>query len=152
MTLFHDNGHLNDAAFQTLLSDQPLSELERLEIAEHLSFCDRCVERYALLLDDTLLLSPPEPITPSVLLRVKERARKIFLNKYTTVVAAASFAILFWNIGVFHIDVSGNGRMLSMLNDSGITFSIKAEELTNTVQQLLQHINFERGSDHNEKK
>lgn len=45
--LFDPNGHLTDDAFGALLRDEPLDEMERLEISEHLSFCDRCVERYA---------------------------------------------------------------------------------------------------------
>ena len=57
--LFDPNGHLTDDAFGALLRDEPLDEMERLEISEHLSFCDRCVERYAALLDGSELLSPP---------------------------------------------------------------------------------------------
>ena len=103
--LFDPNGHLTDDAFGALLRDEPLDEMERLEISEHLSFCDRCVERYAALLDGSELLSPPEPVAPPVFRRIRERARKLFVNKYATAAAAACFAIMFWNIGLFNVDV-----------------------------------------------
>lgn len=41
---FDSNGHLSDAAFSALASGKQLDELTRLEMAEHLSFCDKCVE------------------------------------------------------------------------------------------------------------
>ena len=78
--LFDPNGHLTDDAFGALLRDEPLDEMERLEISEHLSFCDRCVERYAALLDGSELLSPPEPVAPPVFRRIRERARNASLR------------------------------------------------------------------------
>ena len=53
--LFDDEtGCLTAFALQGLVEGS-LGELERLEVTEHLSYCDLCVERYtALLADDTL--------------------------------------------------------------------------------------------------
>ena len=42
---FAPDGHLTDCAFDDLLHSEP-DELARLEIAEHLAFCDHCTERY----------------------------------------------------------------------------------------------------------
>ena len=60
--LFDREGCLTDFALRTLMEDGQLEELERLEIAEHLSFCDRCVARYGQLLEQRPLEAPPEPL------------------------------------------------------------------------------------------
>ena len=50
MELFSNNGHLKDEALLALIQGRELSELERLEISEHLAYCDRCLQRYTELL------------------------------------------------------------------------------------------------------
>lgn len=151
--LFNPNGHLTDDAFGALLRDEPLDEMERLEISEHLSFCDRCVERYAALLDGSELLSPPEPVAPPVFRRIRERARKLFVNKYATAAAAACFAIMFWNIGLFNVDVQNDhGKILDALANGAATFSERTTQFTDnlseTLDKILQSLKIERGSQH----
>ena len=58
MELFQEDGHLTQYALDALVQDLPLDELSRLEIAEHLSFCDACVDRYSQALENCLLLTP----------------------------------------------------------------------------------------------
>ena len=48
--LFNQDGCLTDYALSALIHDKPLDELERLELSEHLSFCDACIERYTAML------------------------------------------------------------------------------------------------------
>lgn len=151
--LFDPNGHLTDDAFGALLRDEPLDEMERLEISEHLSFCDRCVERYAALLDGSELLSPPEPVAPPVFRRIRERARKLFVNKYATAAAAACFAFMFWNIGLFNVDVQNDhGKILDALANGAATFSERTTQFTDnlseTLDKILQSLKIERGSQH----
>ncbi|WP_308753268.1 hypothetical protein [uncultured Anaerotruncus sp.] len=151
--LFDQNGHLTDDAFGALLRDEPLDEMERLEISEHLSFCDRCVERYAALLDGSALLSPPEPVAPPVFRRIRERARKIFVNKYATAAAAACFAIMFWNIGLFNVDVQNDhGKILDALANGAASFSERTTQFTDnlseTLDKILHSLKIERGSQH----
>mgnify|MGYP001629980237 FL=1 len=151
--LFNPNGHLTDDAFGALLRDEPLDEMERLEISEHLSFCDRCVERYAALLDGSELLSPPEPVAPPVFRRIRERARKLFVNKYATAAAAACFAIMFWDIGLFNVDVQNDhGKILDALANGAATFSERTTQFTDnlseTLDKILQSLKIERGSQH----
>ena len=156
--LFNDNGCLSDAAFEALIHNRPLDDLERLEIAEHLSFCDACTEKYARLLDESLLISPVEPVAPTVMQRIRQRARKLFVNKYATVVAAASFAIIFWNLGVFSIDVKRqDSRVLDTLVNGAASFSQRTTELSDSITQTLNKIfqyrfEFERGTNSDEKK
>ena len=50
MNLFLDDGHLSDEGLRALL-DGSLDEMQNLEAAEHLSFCDECLVRYTALLE-----------------------------------------------------------------------------------------------------
>jgi len=100
--LFDTGGHLTDYALKALSqSQQELTDLQRLEISEHLSFCDDCLVRYTELLCDDVLISPPVPITQTVMQKIKNRARVIFFNRYFSVGVAAGFAVVFWVTGVF---------------------------------------------------
>ena len=56
MRLFNEEGHITDEGFQQLIGGQA-DELSRLEISEHMDFCDQCVERYSELLTADLLWS-----------------------------------------------------------------------------------------------
>lgn len=57
MKLFRDDGHLTDEAL-TALAGESLDDLSCLEIAEHLAFCDLCLQRYTLALEPQPLLTP----------------------------------------------------------------------------------------------
>lgn len=100
MELFDTNGHLTDNALQAVIA-QTLDEINRLEAAEHLSYCDDCLLRYTAMLTDDTLLVPQNPIAPPVWSRIRKKAMQVFFNKYTTVAAAASFALVLWGTGVF---------------------------------------------------
>ena len=45
MELFREDGCMTDAGFRAMMDGQ-LDELGRLEAAEHLSYCDQCMDRY----------------------------------------------------------------------------------------------------------
>ena len=147
--LFDREGCLTDFALRTLTQGGRLEELERLEIAEHLSFCDRCVARYTALLEQAPLQAPPEPLAPTVWQRVKRQARRIFLNRYATAAAAACFAILFWNLGVFSFDTQKARPFDEMLTRRSIAFSQRSaafsERVTDTLNEIFQRFSFERG-------
>lgn len=53
MELFDKNGCLTDEGLQALQAGG-LDELGRLESAEHLSYCDKCMDRYTALLAFTM--------------------------------------------------------------------------------------------------
>ena len=61
---FDQDGHLTGRAFDDLLHGEP-DELARLEIAEHLAFCDHCTERYTARLCEDELLPAPETLRPA---------------------------------------------------------------------------------------
>lgn len=98
--LFGDNGHFTDEGLQAIV-DGTLDELQRLEAAEHLSFCDGCLERYTRLLEDDTLLTPARPIAPPVAARIRQRAVRILFSRTATAAAAACLALAIWGTGVF---------------------------------------------------
>ena len=98
--LFDTEGHLTDAAIEAVIA-QTLDELGRLEVSEHLSFCDTCLVRYTAMLTDDTLLTPKEPLAAPVLQRIRRKAVTLLFNQYTTYAAAAVFALVLWGTGVF---------------------------------------------------
>ena len=100
MELFDFEGHLTDAAIEAAIA-QTLDELGRLEVAEHLSFCDTCLVRYTAMLTDEKLMSPKTPLAPPVMQRIRRKVVGVLFNQYTTYAAAAAFALVLWGTGVF---------------------------------------------------
>ena len=58
MELFRDDGCLTDEGLHALIAGE-LDEMGRLEAAEHLSYCDKCMDRYTALLTEDVLEQPP---------------------------------------------------------------------------------------------
>lgn len=102
--IFNDDGHISDFGFYRLQKNE-LNEIQSLEIAEHLSFCDKCIEKYTSILSDSNLLEPPETFTISTLKKIKKKITQFICNKYFSVAIAAGFAIFLWISGVFNINV-----------------------------------------------
>lgn len=100
MTLFDTQGHLTDEAILAVIQET-LDDLSRLEVAEHLSFCDNCLVRYTAMLTEDSLLTPQQPIVPPLLVRLRRQAVRVVFNKYTTYAAAAGFSLVLWGAGVF---------------------------------------------------
>ena len=101
MELFHENGHLTDGALHAAI-DETLDETGRLEVAEHLSFCDACLLRYTDLLDDGALLTPAVPLAPGVMARARKKLIRMFFNRYAAAAAAVALALVFWGTGLFN--------------------------------------------------
>ena len=99
MDLFDRNGHITDDGFALLLNGEP-DTLESLELAEHLSFCDACCEKYAALLSGEILLSPPHSLAPAVTGRIRTRGRTIRLRKAFKMGLAATLAMGLWLTGI----------------------------------------------------
>lgn len=108
MELFDKYSHLTNEALQLLLADDSrLGELERLEISEHLSYCDKCLTRYTDMLTDSSLVSPPEHLKESVWRRIRLRAIKVLTSRWATAAAAIAIVFALWGGGVFSGLVSG---------------------------------------------
>ena len=100
-------GCLTDEGLQALTAGG-LDELARLEAAEHLAFCDRCLDRYTALLADPAALTPaPETLHRSVLAGLRMRMLRVFANRYATAAAAVAIALCLWSGGLFQGLVPG---------------------------------------------
>ena len=76
MELFDKNGCLTDEGLQALQAGG-LDELGRLETAEHLSYCDKCMDRYTALLTADALETPPHSAHKAVMAAVWVRLTMI---------------------------------------------------------------------------
>ena len=93
MEIFRHDGHLTDEALAALAAGESLDETARLEIAEHLAFCDLCLQRYTDALAGTELLVPERSCRVSLWRRIRVRTARLFLNRYATAAAAVALAL-----------------------------------------------------------
>lgn len=100
--LFFPDGHLTDEALQGLV-DGSLDEMARLEVGEHLSFCDACLDRYTALLTADVLEEPETNQTLSVMRQVHKRQVNTAARRYATAAAAVAIGSVLWYIGAFHM-------------------------------------------------
>lgn len=97
MDIFRVDGHLTDEALSALVQGGIADELVRLEAAEHLSFCDWCLQRYTDALAGTELLTPERSCRRTVQNRIRSRALRLITSRYATAAAAVALALtLIW--------------------------------------------------------
>lgn len=103
MEPFRTDGHLTDETLAALARGRELDELTRLEIAEHLAFCDACLQRYTDLLATAPLLVPAHSCRESLWVRVRRRTLRLVTSRYATAAAAVALALtVVWGSG--HLD------------------------------------------------
>ena len=93
MEYFRPDGHLTDEALAALVRSEPLDELVRLELAEHLAYCDDCLQRYTDLLMEDTLLSPARSCRESLWVRLRMRTLRLVTSRYATAAAAVALAL-----------------------------------------------------------
>ena len=93
MEIFQHDGHLTDRALAALVAGESLDETARLEIAEHLAFCDLCLQRYTDALAGAPLLTPERSCRESLWRRIRARTIQIFTSRYATAAAAVALAL-----------------------------------------------------------
>ena len=130
--LFDDRGHLTGAGLNAM-ENGSLDELGSLEAAEHLSFCDACLNRYTNWLEamPQALLSPARDIAPQVQNLLRMRSIRVFTNKYVSIAAAVILAFVLWNFGAFNISTGAAQRGVDRLAE-GPRFSI-----SQSIQQFI---------------
>ena len=131
--LFLQNGHLSDEGLQALI-DGTLDELQRLEAAEHLSFCDECLTRYTALLTGDVLEEPEQDVTLPVMRRLRRRAVKIAWNRYAAAAAAVVITAGLWYSGVF------GGAMEALAVQPPALEQTAQEQQPGPLGQLLERI------------
>ena len=98
MELFNENGCLTDEGLQALVNGQ-LDELGRLEAAEHLSYCDHCLDRYTALLTADALEEPPRSVHKTVMGTIWVRLMQNTWGRAAAAGVAAVLALTMWRSG-----------------------------------------------------
>ena len=138
---FTETGHLTTEALTDVTNHVALSELERLEIAEHLSFCDACLEQYALLLTDEHLCDPTAcDFSKQTAKKIHQKRCSELLTRYIPAAAAACFALFLWISGVFTPQMNSENKFVDTVIQSSAAFSQKTNELGAKFSQQMQKI------------
>lgn len=117
MELFRDDGCMTDEGLHALLAGR-LDELGRLEAAEHLSYCNRCLDRYTALLAGDALEQPPESLQGPVLRTVWTRVMQNVYGRITVAGVAAVLALTMWRGGTFDLIFTGRDYLASRAEQS----------------------------------
>lgn len=100
MEIFRHDGHLTDEALAALVNGTPLDETARLELAEHLAYCDLCLQRYTGAMAGAPLLVPERSCQESLWRRIRARTVQMFTSRYAAAVAGVVLALtLVWGSG-----------------------------------------------------
>ena len=95
MEWFRDDGCLTDEGLRALTAGQ-LDELGRLETAEHLSYCDACMDRYTALLTADALETPPRSMRGTVMSTIWVRLMQNTYGRVAVASVAAVLALTMW--------------------------------------------------------
>ena len=141
MKLFNGDGHITDEGLRALVAEE-LDEMGRLEVSEHLDFCDRCVERYSEMLTDDLEIAPPVEIAPVVIHKIRQRTRVVFLNRFTRVSVAAMLAIVIWVGGFYRNGIlNPSDEHLEQVATTARSIQDKIWNWSSNLDQLLSGFN-----------
>ncbi len=100
MELFNEKGCLTNSGLMALVQNR-LDEMGRLEAAEHLSYCDQCLDRYTNLLTPEVIERPEHAVSGPVLRSVWAQAMQSTFGRSAVAVVAAALALTFWSSGTF---------------------------------------------------
>ena len=98
LELFREDGCLTDEGLQALRNGQ-LDELGRLEAAEHLSYCDKCMDRYTALLTADVLETPPRGVHGTIMTTIWVRLMQSTYGRVAVAGVAAVLALSLWRSG-----------------------------------------------------
>lgn len=129
MELFdRTSGCLTDEGLQAL-ADGQLDELSRLEAAEHLAFCDACLDRYTALLASPMIVQPPQDLQKPVWQRIRSQMFRVLTNRYATAAAAVAIAFCLWGSGLF--------QGLVPTADAQLTPALQLQQTEQTLERRL---------------
>lgn len=105
MEAFRPDGHLSEEALVRLARNEDVFDgLERLEVSEHLSFCDYCLQRYTETLETAPLLVPQNSCQRSLWNHIRFRSLRLAVSRYTTAAAAVALALtILWGEGAVEL-------------------------------------------------
>ena len=131
MELFREDGCMTDAGFRAMMDGQ-LDELGRLEAAEHLSYCDKCMDRYTALLTADVLEEPPRSARGAVMTAVFVQLMQNTWGRAAVAAVAAVLALTMWRTGTLEQILSTGETVRSWLPET--TQTTEPEQLGRPVQ------------------
>ena len=133
MELFDENGCLTDEGLQALTGGQ-LDETGRLEAAEHLSYCDRCMDRYTALLTADVLETPPRSAHKAVMTAIWVRLMQNTWGRAAVAAVAAVLALTMWRSGTVEQLLGFRQQLHSWVPETGQSQTQEPEQLGRPVQ------------------
>lgn len=91
---------LSDAALAALVNGG-LDPAQRLAAAQHLSYCDGCLLRYAALQETASSPPPPPGLEKRIFSAVRHTRLRLWIKRVAPAAAAACFALAFTFTGLF---------------------------------------------------
>ena len=131
MELFDQNGCLTEEGLHAVIGGQ-LDELGRLEAAEHLSYCDKCMDRYTALLTADVLKEPPRSARGAVMGTIWVRLMQNTWGRAAVAAVAAVLALTMWRSGTLEQILSTGETVRSWLPET--TQTTEPERLGRPVQ------------------
>ena len=131
MELFDQNGCLTEEGLHAVIGGQ-LDELGRLEAAEHLSYCDKCMDRYTALLTADVLEEPPRSARGAVMSTIWVRLMQNSWGRAAVAAVAAVLALTLWRSGTLEQILSTGETVRSWLPET--TQTTEPEQLGRPVQ------------------
>ena len=125
MELFDEKGCLTDEGLQAL-TDGQLDEMGRLETAEHLAYCDRCMDRYTALLAGDTLETPPRSARGAVMGTIWVRLMQNTWGRTAVAAVAAVLALTMWRTGTLEQILTTGETVRSWLPETTQTRSRNA--------------------------
>lgn len=144
--LFDRNGHLTGSGLDAM-EKGTLDELGSLEAAEHISFCNECLNRYTNWLEamPEKLLSPVNDLIPQVQNLMRMRSIRVMTNRYISVAAAVILAFALWQFGAFNLS-DGRAQSQAQRLSEGPRFTISQGikemfgSVSKTIDGLLEEL------------
>lgn len=147
MDRFDNTGHLTEETLRAFAVGDSLSPLERLEIAEHLDFCDDCLMRSMALLPETALLTPSHSCQLTLWRRIHLRAARMLTSRYATAAAAVVIVAALWNLNIFGNMVTGSAQLADTRLDTSIHLSEIAQSISDGLRQFTGLFDFRGAPD-----
>lgn len=133
MELFRDDGCLTDEGLHALIAGE-LDEMGRLEAAEHLSYCDKCMDRYTALLTEDVLEQPPRSARGAVMTTIFVRLMQNTWGRAAVATVAAVLALTLWRTGTIDQILTGTRDLKTWMPDTSQSQPAEPERLGQPVQ------------------
>lgn len=137
MNLFLESGHLSGEGLDALIAGT-LDELQSLEAAEHLSFCDDCLLAYTQRLTEDTWQTPPASVQEGLWNKIRARMLRVMVNRYAVAAVVACLALTLWGTGFFNYFLPQRGMRYIDAPQNTMTVSARVGSFVSSGQQALQ--------------